>query len=333
MENLGRTEACEGISNEVPMTGHQAICLEQTGRVEEMTGRQAICLEPTGCVEGDDRLHSSMRDDCMEMTGHQVICLEPTNRPECNDRSPVEFFDEIFSSPEERDSDTGDSCEDEINIRPSFALPLLQPTRDNDEVLSNDVSTYPLPPRTTRGKPKDALSNPKWVDAMHVEMEALNKNATWELVPLPKWEKVGSKSYTQTYGVDYMEAFAPVAKLNTVRVLLSLAANHDWHLLQFDVKNTFLHGDLKEEINMDPQPGIPVTSKGSPRAWFERFAASIRKFGYVQSNSNNTLFLKRRKETGMLDCKPIDTPSEQNHKLGLYPEIKFLLIRSAINGL
>ncbi|BBG99845.1 Seven transmembrane MLO family protein [Prunus dulcis] len=82
-----------------------------------------------------------------------------------------------------------------------------------------------------------------------------------------------AKSYTQTYGVDYTETFAPIAKLNT-----------------------------------------------SLRAWFGRFAASMRKSGSVQSNSDNTLFLKHRKETGMLDCKPIDIPSEQNHKLGLYPD-------------
>ncbi|CAL2266073.1 unnamed protein product [Prunus armeniaca] len=91
-----------------------------------------------------------------------------------------------------------------------------------------------------------------------------------------------------------METFDLVAKLNTVRVLLSLAANHDWPLLQFDVKNVFLHGDLKEEIYMNPPPGIPVTSKEgmvcklrkslyglkqSPRAWFGRFATSMRKSG------------------------------------------------------
>ena len=119
-----------------------------------------------------------------------------------------------------------------------------------------------------------------------------------------------AKGYTQTYGVDYLETFAPVAKLNTVRVLLSLAANRDWPLLQFDVKNAFLHGDLKEEIYMYLPPGIPVTSKEgvvcklrkslyglkqSPRAWFGRFAASMKKFGYVQSNSDHTLFLKRHK--------------------------------------
>ena len=55
-----------------------------------------------------------------------------------------------------------------------------------------------------------------------------------------------SKGYTQSYGVGYQETFAPVAKLNTMRVLLSLAANQDWPLLQFDVKNAFLHGDLTE---------------------------------------------------------------------------------------
>ena len=90
--------------------------------------------------------------------------------------------------------------------------------------------------------------------------EALEKNATWELVTLPdgkstvgcrrvfivKHKAGGSveryktrlvtKGYTQSFGVDYQETFAPVAKLNTMRELLSLAANQDWSLLQFDVK-------------------------------------------------------------------------------------------------
>jgi len=54
-----------------------------------------------------------------------------------------------------------------------------------------------------------------------------------------------AKGYTQSYGADYQETFAPVAKLNIVRVLLSLATNKDWPLILFDVKNAFLHGDLK----------------------------------------------------------------------------------------
>ena len=62
------------------------------------------------------------------------------------------------------------------------------------------------------------------------------------------------KGFTHTYDVDYLETFSLVAKLNTVRVLLSLAANLDWPLLQLDVKNAFLHGDLEEEIYMDILP-------------------------------------------------------------------------------
>lgn len=104
--------------------------------------------------------------------------------------------------------------------------------------------------------------------------------------------------------------FAPVAKINTVRVLLSLAANLDWPLQQFDVKNAFLHGELSEEVYMELPPGCMIPEmhsrkvcrlkkslyglKQSPRAWFRRFTKSMKAFSYPQSNSNQTLFLKKQ---------------------------------------
>ena len=53
-----------------------------------------------------------------------------------------------------------------------------------------------------------------------------------------------AKGYTQTYGMNYSETFSPVAKIDTIRVLFSIAANQDWPLHQYNVKNAFLHGNL-----------------------------------------------------------------------------------------
>ncbi|CAL8162165.1 unnamed protein product [Prunus armeniaca] len=104
-----------------------------------------------------------------------------------------------------------------------------------------------------------------------------------------------AKGYTQTYDIDYQETFAHVAKMNTIRVLLSLAANLNWPFKQFDVKNAFLHGDLKAEVYMEFPPEYGLTNnigevcrlrkalyslKQSPRAWFRRFTKAMKKFGY-----------------------------------------------------
>lgn len=107
--------------------------------------------------------------------------------------------------------------------------------------------------------PKDiqeALAVPDWKQAVLEEIRALEKNGTWQLLDTPKGKKpVGckwvfivkyntdgsikrykarlvAKGFTQTYGIDYQETFAPVEKLNRIRVLLSLAANLNWSLHQ-----------------------------------------------------------------------------------------------------
>ena len=120
-----------------------------------------------------------------------------------------------------------------------------------------------------------------------------------------------AKGYTQSYGIDYQETFAPVAKINSIRVLLSLAPNNEWPLQQLDVKNVFLHGNLEEEVCMDAPLDFEnyfsvgkvcklkkslYGLKQSLRAWFERFSRLIIQFGFKQRQGDHTLLKTSQKE-------------------------------------
>jgi hypothetical protein len=96
-----------------------------------------------------------------------------------------------------------------------------------------------------------------------------------------------------------------VARLNSVQILLSVAVSRSWPLYQLDIKNAFLHGDLKEEIYMDQPPGYVVAGsehlvcrlqkalyglKQSPRAWFDRFSAIVLGYGFQRSTFDHSVF-------------------------------------------
>ena len=130
---------------------------------------------------------------------------------------------------------------------------------------------------------KEAMKDDLWRKYMQEEIIALENNGTWTMKDLPPGKRaLGSQwVYRNKYdsnglldkhksrlvvlgnhqreGIYYTEAFAPVAKMVTVRTFLAIAASKHWELHQMDVQNAFLHGDLEEKVYMRPPP--------PPRFW------------------------------------------------------------------
>lgn len=125
-----------------------------------------------------------------------------------------------------------------------------------------------------------AVTEGTWKKAMEQEIEAIEKNRTWKLVELPsghkpiglKWvyklkrdangnvikhkARLVAKGYVQKQGVDYDEVFVPVTRLETVRLLLALAAKNEWEVHHLDVKSAFLNGELQEIVYVKQPEGF-----------------------------------------------------------------------------
>jgi len=119
---------------------------------------------------------------------------------------------------------------------------------------------------------EEAMEDDEWRESVGDEMGAMERNDTWFESELPKGKKavtsmllftikylangkpkrkktrLVARGYTQVYGEDYLDTFAPVAKLHTIRILLSLVVNLEWDLWQMDVKNAFLQGELEDDV-------------------------------------------------------------------------------------
>jgi hypothetical protein len=173
---------------------------------------------------------------------------------------------------------------------------------------------------------QEASRIPEWQLAMIDELAALERNGTWDIVPLPshvvpitcKWVfKVKTKSdgsierykarlvargFQQTQGLDYEETFAPVAHMTTVRTLVAVATSSSWTISQMDVKNVFLNGDLHEVYMHPPRVDTPswhvchlcralYGMNQAPHAWFERFIYVITIVGFSSSEHDPALFV------------------------------------------
>lgn len=132
---------------------------------------------------------------------------------------------------------------------------------------------------------EEATGKHEWRDAMKNELESIEKNNTWRLTNLPKGKKaiglkwvfklkknaegrvtkhkarIVAKGYVQRKGIDFDEVFAPVARLETIRMLLALAANEGWKVHHLDVKSAFLNGVLQEDVYVSQPDGFVIAGK------------------------------------------------------------------------
>jgi len=169
---------------------------------------------------------------------------------------------------------------------------------------------------------------------MEAEMQSIIQNNSWEASEKPcdhkpiglKWvfkvkkdpagnivkhkARLVAKGYAQIQVVDYDEVFAPVARLETVRILLALAAQGEWEVHHMDVKSAFLNGNLQEEVYVMQPPGfvdpkLPTKVfrlkkalyglKQAPRAWNFRLDQELCKLGFIRSAEEHAVY---RRGTG-----------------------------------
>ena len=166
-------------------------------------------------------------------------------------------------------------------------------------------------------------------------VNSLIKNHTWDLVPRPENRQVVSnkfafkhkkderaiivrlkarlvaRGFSQIYGIDYLDTYAPVVKLASIRILLAIAAIFDLEIHQMDVVTAFLAGDLEEEIYMEQPEGFKVDSKEdlvcrlrksiyglkqAPRVWNQRIRRFLKSIGFDQLYSDPCVYINKTTE-------------------------------------
>ena len=179
----------------------------------------------------------------------------------------------------------------------------------------------------------EAIKDESWILAMQEELNQFTANQVWELVPPPrnqtiigtKWvfrnkldengvvvrnkARLVAQGYNQQEGIDYDETYAPVARLESIRILLAYTCALDFKLYQMDVKSAFLNGYINEEVYVAQPPGFVDFEypnhvyklkkalyglKQAPKAWYDRLKAFLIEHEYTMRKVDNTLFTKKR---------------------------------------
>ncbi|GJS01798.1 retrovirus-related pol polyprotein from transposon TNT 1-94 [Tanacetum coccineum] len=205
---------------------------------------------------------------------------------------------------------------------------------ENNQIVNiKESKTHPLENVIDPKNINEALKDENWVMAMQEELNQFKTNDVWELVPNPmdmtiigtKWvyrnkldengvvtrnkARLVAQGYNQQEGIDYDETYAPVARLESIRILLAYACALDFKLYQMDVKSAFLNGFINEEVYVAQPPRFIDFAKHNyvyklkkalyglkqaPKAWYDRLKAFLIKHNYSMGMVDNTLFTKKK---------------------------------------
>ncbi|GJZ42236.1 putative ribonuclease H-like domain-containing protein [Tanacetum coccineum] len=184
-----------------------------------------------------------------------------------------------------------------------------------------------------------ALQDESWVEAMQEELLQFKLQKVWILVDLPSGKKaIGTKwvfknkrdersivvknkarlvaqGFRQEEGIDYDEVFAPVARIEAIRLFLAFASYMGFTVYQMDVKSAFLYGTIEEEVYVHQPPGFVDPAHPNkvykvikalyglhqaPRAWYETLSSFLMENGFRRGTIDKTLFIKKNKSDIML---------------------------------
>ncbi|GJX11882.1 retrovirus-related pol polyprotein from transposon TNT 1-94 [Tanacetum coccineum] len=213
------------------------------------------------------------------------------------------------------------------------SLILLQLLTMNQLKSDGDMCMYALTVSIMEPKNvNEAMTDPAWIESMQEELLQFKRLDVWVLVPLPdhvkpltlKWlfknkhdeentvirnkTRLVVRGYRQEEGIDFEESFAPVARMEAIRIFLAYAAHKAFTVFQMDVKTAFLHGTLKEDVYVcQPEGFIDADHpshvyklkkalyglKQAPRAWYDELSMFLLQNHFFKGTIDPTLFIRR----------------------------------------
>lgn len=268
--------------------------------------------------------HPNVTTRLKNVVKNQSMKLESTEA----DMSVAEQSDDVMGvMPRDGDDEKRSPIKNSQETHPNVTTRLknVKSNKTKESYFCSHEDTVLIP--ETYQEAKNSPEAHQWQQSIEEELNAHEKNRTWELVEKPQGAKVigckwvfrtkdlksgtlykarlCAKGCAQKKGIDYNETFSPTVRYDSIRIVLSEVAQHNLEMVQFDVKTAFLYGDIQENIYMKPPEGLKVPEinnvvcklnrslyglKQAPRCWNNKFDSTLKQYGFVNSYADRCVY-------------------------------------------